>query len=158
MKKSFFTLLFSAILASVFPSKIGAIVNQTKTEINQNSEKKALDFSKSGLEKSLGRKLSFGERIAVFLLKKKAKKYANKNNTNEGTPPPSSQGTGKNQIVAFILCLLLGLLGVHRFYLGYTFMGILYILTAGLGGIGWLIDLILLIIPNGLTPKGETRY
>jgi len=25
-------------------------------------------------------------------------------------------------------------------------------------GIGWLIDIILLIIPNGLTPKGKSNY
>lgn len=65
---------------------------------------------------------------------------------------------GKLQLVALILCILLGLIGVHRFYLGYTGLGILYLLTLGLFGIGWLIDLILLIIPNGLTPKGKTNY
>lgn len=70
----------------------------------------------------------------------------------------TNQNGGKLQIVALILCVLLGLLGVHRFYLGYTGLGILYLLTLGLFGIGWLIDLILLIIPNGLTPKGRNNY
>jgi hypothetical protein len=65
---------------------------------------------------------------------------------------------GKSQIVALILCILLGWIGVHRFYLGYTGTGILYLFTLGLFLIGWLIDLILLIIPNGLTPKGKTSY
>lgn len=69
-----------------------------------------------------------------------------------------SAGGGKSQIVALLLCFFLGLLGIHRFYLGYTGMGILYLLTLGLLGIGWLIDFILLIIPNGLTPKGKTSY
>lgn len=68
------------------------------------------------------------------------------------------QNGGKLQIVALILCIFLGLIGVHRFYLGYTGMGILYLFTFGLFGIGWLIDLILLIVPNGLTPKGKSNY
>lgn len=69
-----------------------------------------------------------------------------------------SSGGGKNQIVALILCIFLGYLGIHRFYLGYTGLGVLYLLTLGLFGIGWFIDTILLIIPNGLTPKGKTSY
>lgn len=67
-------------------------------------------------------------------------------------------GGGKSQIVALILCIFLGTLGIHRFYLGYTGMGLLYLFTFGLLGIGWLIDVILLIIPNGLTPKGKSNY
>jgi|GEM_PF-6921592 hypothetical protein len=70
----------------------------------------------------------------------------------------SSAGGGKSQIVALILCIFFGYLGVHRFYLGYTGLGLLYLFTLGLFGIGWLIDLILLIIPNGLCPKGKTSY
>lgn len=70
----------------------------------------------------------------------------------------SASSAGKSQIVALLLCIFLGLLGIHRFYLGYTGMGVLYLFTAGLLGIGWLIDVILLIIPGGLTPKGKTSY
>ncbi len=70
----------------------------------------------------------------------------------------SAANGGKLQIVALILCILLGLIGVHRFYLGYTGLGVLYLLTLGIFGIGWLIDIILLIIPNGLTPKGKNNY
>jgi len=70
----------------------------------------------------------------------------------------TKKSAGKSQIVAFLLCLFFGLLGVHRFYLGYSGMGVLYLLTGGLFGIGWLIDLLLLIIPGGLTPKGSNSY
>jgi TM2 domain-containing membrane protein YozV len=42
--------------------------------------------------------------------------------------------------VAYLLWFLLGLLGVHKFYLGKMGWGILYIVTGGLFLIGWLVD------------------
>jgi hypothetical protein len=81
-----------------------------------------------------------------------------KGETKKSKKSPSVAGGGKNQIVALLLCIIFGLIGIHRFYLGYTGLGLLYLFTFGLFGIGWLIDLILLIIPNGLTPKGKTNY
>lgn len=55
----------------------------------------------------------------------------------------------KNKWVAFILCVLLGCFGAHKFYEGRAGMGILYLFTFGLFGIGWFIDCIALLFkPN----------
>jgi TM2 domain-containing membrane protein YozV len=42
--------------------------------------------------------------------------------------------------VAWILLTFLGVLGVHRFYMGKWFTGILYLLTGGLFIIGYIYD------------------
>lgn len=48
----------------------------------------------------------------------------------------------KNGITTLLLCLFLGFYGGHRFYSGHTGLGILYLFTAGLFMIGWIVDLI----------------
>jgi len=47
----------------------------------------------------------------------------------------------KEKKTAYLLWLFLGLLGAHKFYLGKTGLGVLYMFTAGLFFIGWIIDL-----------------
>ena len=66
------------------------------------------------------------------------------NNSNYGYV-----GRPRDKWVAFLLCLFLGFFGAHKFYEGKIGMGILYLLTLGLGGIGWFIDLIVILCkPN----------
>ena len=45
-----------------------------------------------------------------------------------------------NYSVAWVLLTFLGLFGIHRLYMGKWFTGILYLLTLGLFGIGYLYD------------------
>lgn len=43
--------------------------------------------------------------------------------------------------VAYVLCLLGGVFGLHRFYYNSKKLGYLYLFTLGLLGLGWLYDL-----------------
>lgn len=53
-----------------------------------------------------------------------------------------NQGTPKDKIVSLLLCIFLGIYGVHRFYEGRIGTGILWLFTFGMFGIGWLYDVI----------------
>ena len=45
-----------------------------------------------------------------------------------------------DQTVAWVLHLFLGIFGVHRFYMGKIFTGLLYLFTGALFGFGWIYD------------------
>ena len=70
------------------------------------------------------------------------------NNSNQNVNNSLSKHA-KDKWIAFILCFLLGYFGAHKFYEGKVGMGLLYFFTAGLFGIGWLIDCIVILCkPN----------
>lgn len=52
----------------------------------------------------------------------------------------------KRILPAFLLCFFLGVLGVHRFYVGKVGTGVLQLLTLGGLGIWALIDFIMIIV------------
>ncbi len=55
-------------------------------------------------------------------------------------------GTTRSKWVVLALALFLGGLGVHRFYTGKIKSGIVWLLTCGLFGFGWLCDVIAILI------------
>jgi hypothetical protein len=81
-----------------------------------------------------------------------SKNDAAKSQTSVEEMTSPAAGGGKSQLIALILVILVGGLGIHRFYLGYTTIGIIQLLTAGGCGIWALIDLIR-IITGDLKPK-----
>jgi hypothetical protein len=69
---------------------------------------------------------------------------------------PEAQGN-RSWIAAVLLCFFLGGLGIHRFYLGYTWQGVVQLFTAGGCGIWVLIDFIR-ILTKDLGPKDGRYY
>ena len=63
----------------------------------------------------------------------------------------------KSKTVALILSIFVGYLGIDRFYLGYTRIGIMKLLTCGCCGILYLID-ILQIATGKLQPADGSAY
>lgn len=69
----------------------------------------------------------------------------------------------KNLLVATLLCFFLGVLGIHRFYVGKVGTGIVQLLTGGGLGIWALVDFIMLICQafkdsDGYTLRWDTVH
>ena len=105
------------------------------------------------------RKMNFFERITFNKLQKKINKSINQDGKIENKKLDKflkehyGSGEGKSQLTAALLCFFLGDLGIHRFYLGYTWQGIVQLLTLGGLGIWALIDFIRILTGN-LQPNG----
>ena len=68
-----------------------------------------------------------------------------KSGTQQGAvsiPAAQRPTSPKSKTVALLLCIFVGGLGIHRFYVGKIGTGVLWLLTAGCLGIGALVDLI----------------
>jgi hypothetical protein len=98
---------------------------------------------------SASQKLSFKERMVLKAVEKKLKKASEE--------PTSKTTGGKKYVAAILLSFFLGFLGIHRFYLGYTWQGVVQLLTLGGLGIWALIDFIRIIIED-LKPKDGSEY
>ena len=61
----------------------------------------------------------------------------------------------KSRLIDLLLCWFIGFFGAHKFYEGKTGMGILYIFTGGLFGIGVLVDFIMIICGNATDSSGK---
>ena len=63
--------------------------------------------------------------------------------------------TDNTWLVALLLCLFVGFLGIHRFYVGKSGTGFLQIITLGGLGIWVLIDLIMIVMGKFTDKEGN---
>lgn len=145
-----FTLLFSffAMLANAASEATSYVDKTAIDEVGlENFEnitiEEFLSLTPKKIEEATGQKLGIKQSIALKVAQKKLKKEIKKGNLPAG---------GDSQLIALILVIMAGIIGVHRFYLGYIGIGIIQILTLGGCGIWTLIDMIR-IITGDLQPK-----
>jgi len=61
----------------------------------------------------------------------------------------------KSKSTALVISIFLGEIGIDRFYLGYTGLGILKLITVGGFGIWWIIDIIKIATGKMVDAKGN---
>lgn len=69
----------------------------------------------------------------------------NNNTVNVNVNVSDSMVSEKSRLAATLLCFFIGVLGIHRFYVGKIGTGIVWLLTGGIFGIGALIDFIIIV-------------
>jgi len=145
---------FGALLAVVLFMSVSTLPN-TSTPAPTKAKQTPLElFSnvRDALQsKASQSELNKAEARVLKIVDKKVGKWEARNAKRmaKGKKPVA----GKSWMTALLLVIFVGVLGIHRFYLGYTWQGVVQLLTLGGFGIWSLIDLIR-IITRDLQPNG----
>ena len=124
------------------------VMDETPTFTESNTATTYTEkFETAVNEASKTHKFNAVEKVAIKQIAKKVAKMDQTAPVKEQTISKADAATAgglddNEMIIAAILCFFLGYLGIHRFYLGYTTVGILQLLTAGGCGIWFIIDLV----------------
>lgn len=144
---TFLCALFVSLTSAIAIAPSGTPGNEKLARMNASIDEALRDGKLTYTELKVAAELYKGKALS---LREKLMLRVFKNKIIQKAKPYS--GEGKSQLVALLLCLFVGGIGIHRFYLGYTWQGIVQILTLGGLGIWTLIDLIR-IITGSLQPK-----
>lgn len=123
------------------------VVDETPAISENNTATYSEKFQTAVNEASKTHKFNAVEKVAIKQIAKKVAKMDHNAPVKEASiskaDAATSGGLDDNEmIIAAILCFFLGGLGIHRFYLGYTTVGLIQLFTAGGCGIWALIDFV----------------
>lgn len=63
--------------------------------------------------------------------------------------------SNKSRLITLLLCLFLGEFGIHRIYVGKIGTGLIWLFTAGFFGIGWIIDIVMILLGTFSDKEGN---
>lgn len=117
-------------------------ITTIETQFGEMTMEDFLALTPRKIRKKTGQKLSIKEAIALKMAQKKIKKATKK-------------GGGKRQLLAIILGIFLGGLGIHRFYLGDFKIGLIQLLTGGGCGVWAFMDIVRMITGDLKPANGD---
>lgn len=144
------------IKKSIKARTTGKIKRKMKKAVNPLYGKKGMGYVKNpkkAVYNKVYHKTTFG---TSDVLRATTKSPSKKSTT--ASKPSVMNANGINPVVYTLIVLVFGVFGVHKFIDGSTGMGILYLLTGGLCGVGWLVDIIkAIMLLIKLNPQ-DTEY
>lgn len=107
--------------------------------VNLNKKSASVTFGPKGLKHTVS---TTGKSHTTVGVPGTGLSYTTSGGDQPARVPAAQRPTSpKSKAVVLPLCIFLGVLGVHRYYVGKIGTGVLWTLTAGFFGIGWIVDI-----------------
>lgn len=106
--------------------------------VNLNKKSASVTFGPKGLKHTVS---TTGKSHTTVGVPGTGLSYTTSGGRSASVPAAQRPTSPKSKAVVLPLCIFLGVLGVHRYYVGKIGTGVIWTLTAGFFGIGWIVDI-----------------
>lgn len=144
------------IKKSIKARTTGKIKRKMKKAVNPLYGKKGMGYvrnPKKAVYNKVYHKTTFGTSDVL-----KAATKSPSNETTASSKLSTMNANGLNPVVYLLIVIVFGVFGVHKFIDGSVGIGVLYLLTGGLCGVGWLVDIIKAIMILIKSNSQDTEY
>lgn len=106
--------------------------------VNLNKKSASVTFGPKGLKHTVS---TTGKSHTTVGVPGTGLSYTTSGGRTASVPAAQRPTSPKSKAVVLPLCIFLGVLGVHRYYVGKIGTGVIWTLTAGFFGIGWIVGI-----------------